>query len=61
MVQEVYGLQRSGKSCRLRYKNHLDPSLKKTPLSADEEVLFAHLQRIHGKKWATIASKLPGR
>ncbi|GAQ86040.1 hypothetical protein KFL_002670010 [Klebsormidium nitens] len=60
-ASEVYGLNRSDKSCRLRFKNHLAPSLKKTPLSDVEWAQIIELHKLYGNKWTTIASKLPGR
>ncbi|KAG0494368.1 hypothetical protein HPP92_005362 [Vanilla planifolia] len=52
---------RSGKSCRLRWFNQLDPRINRRPFSEEEEerLLFAH--RIHGNRWALIARLFPGR
>jgi hypothetical protein len=52
---------RTGKSCRLRWCNQLDPLVRKSPFSEWEDavVLLAHRQ--HGNKWAIIAKLLPGR
>ncbi|CAH2080589.1 unnamed protein product, partial [Thlaspi arvense] len=50
----------SGKSCRLRWVNHLRPNLKKGPFSADEESLTLNSIQstaING----SYASLLPGR
>ncbi|KAK1315356.1 Protein ODORANT1 [Acorus calamus] len=43
------GLQRCGKSCRLRWTNYLRPDIKRGPFTEDEE------------KWSSIAAQLPGR
>ncbi|XP_006650271.1 transcription factor MYB94-like [Oryza brachyantha] len=60
-VQRVTGLLRCGKSCRLRWTNHLRPNLKKGSFSPDEELLIAQLHAQLGNKWARMASHLPGR
>ncbi|KAF0922290.1 hypothetical protein E2562_031785 [Oryza meyeriana var. granulata] len=60
-VQRMTGLLRCGKSCRLRWTNHLRPNLKKGSFSPDEELLIAQLHAQLGNKWARMASHLPGR
>ncbi|ETW00262.1 hypothetical protein H310_07648 [Aphanomyces invadans] len=52
---------RSGKQCRERWCNQLDPSISKAPWTADEDKLLAALQAKHGNRWSLIAEKLPGR
>jgi myb proto-oncogene protein len=52
---------RSGKSCRLRWFNQLDPRINTRPFSEDEEARLLAAHRIHGKKWALIARLFPGR
>ncbi|GAQ89166.1 Myb domain protein [Klebsormidium nitens] len=54
-------VNRCGKSCRLRYVNHLRPNLKKEAFSDDEEQMVIHLQAQLGNKWAAIAAQMPGR
>ncbi|KAK7852658.1 transcription factor myb26 [Quercus suber] len=54
-VPKFAGLQRCGKSCRLRWINYLRPDLKHGRFSPEEE-LFSYLDR-----WAQIAKQLPGR
>ncbi|XP_058213546.1 transcription factor DUO1-like [Rhododendron vialii] len=55
-------LQRTGKSCRLRWVNKLRPNLKNgMKFSAEEERMVIELQGQFGNKWARIASCLPGR
>lgn len=55
------GLQRCGKSCRLRWKNYLRPDIKRGNFSAEETQAIDYLQAVLGNKWSTIASQLPGR
>ncbi|XP_022942051.1 transcription factor MYB97-like [Cucurbita moschata] len=60
-VQRNSGLNRCGKSCRLRWANHLRPNLKKGAFSPEEERLILQLHAKYGNKWARMASQLPGR
>ncbi|GMH13010.1 hypothetical protein Nepgr_014851 [Nepenthes gracilis] len=55
------GLQRCGKSCRLRWINYLRPDLKRGALSSQEEELIIHLHSLLGNRWSQIAARLPGR
>ncbi|KAG6581578.1 Transcription factor MYB46, partial [Cucurbita argyrosperma subsp. sororia] len=55
------GLQRCGKSCRLRWINYLRPDLKRGAFSPQEEELIVHLHSLIGNRWSQIASRLPGR
>ncbi|KAH7656572.1 myb proto-oncogene protein plant protein [Dioscorea alata] len=52
---------RSGKSCRLRWFNQLDPRIKKSPFTEEEEERLLASHRIHGNRWAAIARHFPGR
>ncbi|ONK61671.1 uncharacterized protein A4U43_C08F32370 [Asparagus officinalis] len=60
-VQKNSGLSRCGKSCRLRWANHLRPNLKKGAFSPEEEELIIKLHATMGNKWARMAAHLPGR
>ncbi|ESQ49154.1 hypothetical protein EUTSA_v10021963mg [Eutrema salsugineum] len=52
---------RSGKSCRLRWCNQLDPSVKRNSFTEVEDQAIITAHAIHGNKWAVIAKLLPGR
>nr|CAD1823670.1 unnamed protein product [Ananas comosus var. bracteatus] len=56
-----HGLQRCGKSCRLRWINYLRPDLKRGSFSQQEEDSIIALHEILGNRWSQIASQLPGR
>ncbi|KAL7213204.1 hypothetical protein ACSBR2_015830 [Camellia fascicularis] len=55
------GLQRCGKSCRLRWTNYLRPDIKRGRFSFEEEETIIQLHSILGNKWSAIAAQLPGR
>ncbi|KAE8693306.1 Transcription factor MYB12 [Hibiscus syriacus] len=55
------GLNRCGKSCRLRWMNYLRPGIKRGNISPDEEDLIIRLHRLLGNRWSLIAGRLPGR
>ncbi|RZC65498.1 hypothetical protein C5167_009189 [Papaver somniferum] len=55
------GLQRCGKSCRLRWANYLRPDIKRGRFSFEEEETIIQLHSVLGNKWSTIAARLPGR
>ncbi|KAE8701801.1 Transcription factor MYB44 [Hibiscus syriacus] len=52
---------RSGKSCRLRWFNQLDPRINRRPFTEEEEERLLAAHHIHGNKWALIARLFPGR
>ncbi|KAI0500959.1 hypothetical protein KFK09_019177 [Dendrobium nobile] len=55
-------LPRTGKSCRLRWVNKLQPNLKTgCKFSEEEEGIVIDMQLRIGNKWAQIAARLPGR
>ncbi|KAA3459142.1 transcription factor MYB59 [Gossypium australe] len=60
-VARSSGLNRSGKSCRLRWVNYLRPGLKRGQITPQEEGIIIELHALWGNKWSTIARYLPGR
>ncbi|KAK4345045.1 hypothetical protein RND71_035221 [Anisodus tanguticus] len=55
------GLQRCGKSCRLRWTNYLRPDIRRGRFSFEEEETIIQLHSVLGNKWSAIAARLPGR
>ncbi|KAL6652121.1 hypothetical protein ACP70R_011046 [Stipagrostis hirtigluma subsp. patula] len=60
-LPKAAGLNRCGKSCRLRWTNYLRPDIKRGNFTADEERLIIALHADLGNKWSTIATHLEGR
>ncbi|KAG6398865.1 hypothetical protein SASPL_140336 [Salvia splendens] len=55
------GLQRCGKSCRLRWTNYLRPDIKRGKFSSQEEKAIIRLHALLGNRWSAIATHLPKR
>lgn len=60
-VPDLVGLNRCGKSCRLRWLNYVKPGIKRGNISKEEEHLIIRLHNLIGNRWALIAGRLPGR
>ncbi|XP_045812329.1 transcription factor MYB35 [Trifolium pratense] len=61
LVPKIAGLNRCGKSCRLRWTNYLRPDLKHDSFTPQEEELIITLHAAIGSRWSLIAKRLPGR
>ncbi|XP_011015225.1 PREDICTED: transcription factor MYB39-like isoform X1 [Populus euphratica] len=55
------GLNRCGKSCRLRWTNYLRPDIKRGNFSEEEQQIIIDFHQVLGNKWSAIAQHLPGR
>ncbi|XP_074582691.1 transcription factor MYB93-like [Curcuma longa] len=60
-LPKLAGLNRCGKSCRLRWTNYLRPDIKRGKFSAEEEQTILSLHSALGNRWSAIAMHLPGR
>ncbi|KAA8533462.1 hypothetical protein F0562_031104 [Nyssa sinensis] len=60
-LPKLAGLNRCGKSCRLRWTNYLRPDIKRGKFSDEEEQIIINLHSVLGNKWSAIATHLPGR
>ncbi|XP_062221055.1 transcription factor MYB17-like [Phragmites australis] len=61
LLPKLAGLNRCGKSCRLRWTNYLRPDIKRGPFTPEEQKSIVQLHAIVGNKWSMIAAQLPGR
>ncbi|KAK5821698.1 hypothetical protein F5H01DRAFT_158796 [Linnemannia elongata] len=52
---------RTGKQCRERWHNHLDPLINKAPFTHEEDMRILELYSQLGSKWAEMAKHMPGR
>jgi len=52
---------RSGKQCRERWFNNLNPGVKKGNWSKEEDELIFELYQKYGSSWSKIAKYIPGR
>lgn len=59
IASEIPG--RTGKQCRERWLNQLNPELNKEHWSNNEDLILIRFQYIYGNCWSKIATYLPGR
>ncbi|CAI9774262.1 unnamed protein product [Fraxinus pennsylvanica] len=55
------GLRRTGKSCRLRWLNYLNPNVRRGNITPEEQLHMIELHLKYGNRWTQIAKRLPGR
>ncbi|KAF3319908.1 myb-related protein 305-like protein [Carex littledalei] len=60
-IARAAGLNRTGKSCRLRWLNYLKPDVRRGNITPEEQMLILELHAKWGNRWSKIAKQLPGR
>ncbi|KAK4282593.1 hypothetical protein QN277_013951 [Acacia crassicarpa] len=60
-VAHCADLNRTGKSCRLRWLNYLRPDVRRGNITLQEQILILDLHSRWGNRWSKIAEHLPGR
>eukprot|EP01022_Parablepharisma_sp_SALTPOND_P008452 TRINITY_DN136044_c1_g1_i1.p1 TRINITY_DN136044_c1_g1~~TRINITY_DN136044_c1_g1_i1.p1 ORF type:complete len:380 (-),score=22.89 TRINITY_DN136044_c1_g1_i1:272-1411(-) len=53
--------KRTGKQCRERWRNHLDPKINKDPWNDSEDIILLKAHLKDKNKWREIAKRLKGR
>ncbi|WOL14476.1 Myb-related protein 305-like [Canna indica] len=61
LARSAAGLNRTGKSCRLRWLNYLRPDVRRGNITQQEQLLIMELHSRWGNRWSKIARQLPGR
>ena len=59
LSSEVDG--RTGKQCRERWHNHLNPKINFDPWTESEDDMIMYMYQMIGSKWSTISKKMEGR
>ena len=54
-------MRRTGKQCRERWYNHLDPALKTSAWTPDEVNMLRQAYQQYGSQWSVISKMIPGR
>ncbi|OQR97026.1 myb-like DNA-binding protein [Achlya hypogyna] len=52
---------RTAKHCQERWRNYLNPSIKRGPFDADEKEKLTELYNLWGNQWTRISEAIPGR
>ncbi|EQC31459.1 hypothetical protein SDRG_11057 [Saprolegnia diclina VS20] len=52
---------RTAKHCQERWRNYLNPSIKRGPFEADEKQKLTELYNTWGNQWTRISEAIPGR
>ena len=61
LFERFGGQRRSGKQCRERWINHLDPDLNKDNWTPEEKQKILEFQEKFGNKWSKISRFFQGR
>ncbi|KAL7254156.1 hypothetical protein ACSBR1_008537 [Camellia fascicularis] len=57
-LAEMTGLKRCGKSCRLRWNNYLNPKIKHSDFSEEEDDLIIRLHNLLGNRFSSLSTSI---
>ncbi|OMJ69907.1 hypothetical protein SteCoe_32254 [Stentor coeruleus] len=60
-LNKIFPTSRTGKQCRERWHNHLNPGINKDIWTLEEEITLFSIHSKLGNKWAEISNYLAGR
>jgi uncharacterized protein YeeX (DUF496 family) len=60
-ISKQFSVKLSGKQCRERWNNQIDPSISAQDLRPEEQDTIFAFVRQNGSKWSQLAKLLPGR
>ena len=52
---------RSGKQCKERWNNYINPEINRGPWEIDEDILLLENYKVHGNKWSMISKGISNR
>jgi len=61
LLNDQCGTGKTGKQCRERYRNYVDPALEKSEWKPNEKLLFIILYQVYGNQWMVISKLLSSR
>ena len=61
MNEKFENSEKTGKQCRERWHNHLNPKLSKESFTLEDEIKVFQYQKQLGNRWSEIAQHFEGR
>lgn len=61
VLNTQYGNNKTGKQCRERFRNYVNPNLEKSEWKPNEKLLFVILHQVYGNQWTSISKHLNSR
>lgn len=61
LLNEQCGGRKTGKQCREKFRNYVNPELEKSEWKSSEKLLFIILHQVYGNQWTSISKHLNSR